>query len=322
MGISFSLGAQADLPQELDTARFEKILLDNKEAYIQVATKKIFTKEAYQSLISGNSSEVKNIGEVNKSINLAITESLEYWDTLKVNPFPKIKLKEPFEISFNDLDYAPPVDGKMVITSHFGRRRRGPHRGIDIDLVTGDEVKTILPGKVRFVGYSRGHGRTVIVRHENDIETLYAHLSSYDVKTNDIVEKGQVLGKGGISGNARGSHLHMEMRHRGITMNPEYLLNFKGENTIRGNTLWVTKGIVNPDNHSSYQESKMDVLSTKELALEGQKNERRIHVVRKGDTLWAIARKNGMRVQDIVNMNKRISSRSTLRIGQHLVITP
>jgi len=75
-------------------------------------------------------------------------------------------------------------------------------------------VKSLsLLGKVRFVGYSRGHGKTVVVRHANDVETVYAHLSAYTVKTNDVIKEGQIIGFGGNTGNSRGSHLHLEVRY-------------------------------------------------------------------------------------------------------------
>ena len=76
-----------------------------------------------------------------------------------------------------------------------------------LTLVTGDFVRSVLPGKVRFVGYSRGHGKTVVIRHANEIETVYAHLSAYTVKENDKITEGQILGFGGNTGNSRGSHL-------------------------------------------------------------------------------------------------------------------
>ncbi len=309
-----------DIKQSV-SSDFEMILLDGKDAYLHRINKKIYTAEQYRDLLKGKVVSEPNESVKSSSFSTSVM-SEAYWDTLKVNPYKGYKLDQPFEITFDDLDCASPIDRKIVVTSRFGRRRRGPHRGIDLDLVTGDNVRTILPGKVRFVGYSSGHGRTVVVRHDNNVETVYAHLSSYDVKTNDYVTKGQILGKGGTSGNARGSHLHFEMRYMGTCIHPEYLIDFSGTPKIRSNKMWVTKGGINPLNHSSYVASKIPVFETKELALEGQKNERKIHVVKKGDTLWGIARRNGMRVKDLVAMNKKVSTKSTLRIGQHLVISP
>ena len=64
-------------------------------------------------------------------------------------------------------------------------------------------------------------------------------------------------------------------------------------------------------------------LTSKDLAEGYDRRARKVYVVRSGDTLWGIARKNGMRVKDLVAMNKsKVSAKSTLRIGQHLVISP
>ena len=55
------------------------------------------------------------------------------------------------------------------------------------------------------------------------METSYAHLSSIRVRANDTVVGGEVLGLGGATGNARGSHLHYTMSYKGVAINPEYL---------------------------------------------------------------------------------------------------
>ena len=292
--------------------KFEKISLDGKEAYLNKENNEILNRVDYEKLTSAEADT--------DSSSLAVV-SLDFWDTLKVNPYKDIALSRPFAINFDDLDYVSPIEGKIVITSRFGRRRRGPHRCIDIDLVTGDNVRSILAGKVRFVGYSSGHGKTVVVRHANEIETVYAHLSEYEVSTNDVIEKGQVLGKGGATGNARGSHLHMEIRYKGICIHPESILDLYEEPLIRGEELWITNGMINPLNHSSYRRSLFEPLESEEEAIVYQKNERKVYVVRKGDTLSEIAYKNNMRVKDIISMNK-VRYNSTLRIGQHLVISP
>ena len=144
----------------------------------------------------------------------------EYWDTEVYNPYKEVKQSLPFHISFKDRLFHSPIPRKTVVTSRYGWRHRRPHKGIDLDLITGDPVMSMLDGKVRYVGYHPGHGKTVVVRHYNGLETAYAHLSSYSVAANDTVSKGQMLGQGGATGNARGSHLHLELMYRGIHIHP------------------------------------------------------------------------------------------------------
>ncbi len=313
--------AQTDSISVHNEADFEPITLDGEMAFLNRLNNKIYSSLEYHSLKDSQAIAEVATTEETLLINNEI-EFEEHWDTTRVNAYLGYKLEMPFALRFDDLECVSPIEDNVVVTSRFGKRRRGPHRGIDLDLVTGDNVRSILPGKVRFVGYSNGHGRTVVVRHENGVETVYAHLSTYHVKTNDIVSKGQILGQGGTSGNARGSHLHFEMRYKGVCIHPEFIIDFSDQPVIRANELWVTNSGINPLYHSSYIASNISVFESKEVALEGQQNEPKIHVVRKGDTLWAIARTNGMQVKDIVAMNKNVSSKSTLKIGQHLIISP
>ena len=87
----------------------------------------------------------------------------------------------------------------MVVTSRYGWRWGRPHRGIDIDLYTGDKVMALFDGKVRYVRYVLGHGQVVVIRHDNGLETIYSHLSRQLVKPNQLVKKGEVIGKGGTT---------------------------------------------------------------------------------------------------------------------------
>lgn len=291
---------------------FQKILLDGKVAYRNETTNEIISQSKYIELCEFDQPDNAN-GHDHSNHN----HSHDYWQCDKINPYKDVVLNTPFLIEFDQSTFSHPVDIDIVVTSRFGRRRRGPHRGLDIDLVTGDYVRSVLPGKVRFVGYSRGHGKTVVVRHANDVETVYAHLSGYTVKTNDIIKEGQIIGLGGNTGNSRGSHLHLEVRYKGVCIHPEYVFNFDGSKTIHSKFLWVTNGWKSPSMHSSYKQSDISPLETEVDAIAFQKNEPRYYKVRSGDTLSGISRKHGIRLSHICKINS-ISSSSILRIGQTL----
>lgn len=290
---------------------FEKISLDNSVAYRNESTGEIIDQGEYTLLCEA---DIPADGSGHEGHN-----HYDYWQCDKINPYKDVVLPTPFKIEFNQKTFTHPIDGKIVVTSRFGRRRRGPHRGFDIDLVTGDFVRSVLPGKIRFVGYSRGHGKTVVVRHANDVETVYAHLSAYTVKTNDIIKEGQIIGFGGNTGNSRGSHLHLEVRYKGVCIHPEYVFNFDGSNTINGRELWVTNGWKSPRMHSSYRKSKIEPLKTEIVALDWQKNEPKYHKIKRGDTLSQLARSYSLRISEICSMNA-ISRRSILKIGQIIQI--
>ena len=287
---------------------YEKIYLDSSRAYRNVVTDTIMSIEEYSSL-----SRLPIEEEVRQA------PEREFWDTTRVNAYKNYKASEIFVLFFDETHYVPPVEHNMHITSRFGHRRRGAHKGIDVDLVTGDKIRSVLSGQVRFVGYSRGHGRTVVVRHNNDLETVYAHLSKYNVKINDIVQAGDLLGKGGATGNARGSHLHFEMRYKGICIHPEYLFKFDGSNEITGSEVWVTSSWKNPNHHSSYRKSSIDILSSEEEAIAYKEAEPKYHSVQSGDTLYGIAIAYNLKLSEICHLN-RINSSSVLKIGKKLQV--
>lgn len=245
----------------------------------------------------------------------------DHWTNKTFDPYKYEVHSYPFKITFEDTVYASPIPRKKVVTSRYGWRNRKPHRGIDIDLVTGDKVMAMFDGKVRYVKYVLGHGQTVVIRHDNGLETVYSHLSRQLVKPNQLVKKGDVIGKGGRTGNARGSHLHLVVRYKGIYINPEYLFQFNEKNTIRGKEIWVTEEWVTPYVHNSKRQSKIELLcTTYEEALQSEKNRRKIYVVRRGDTLGKISNKYNVSITALCKTNS-IRRNSVLRVGQKLVVT-
>ncbi|SEK52015.1 Murein DD-endopeptidase MepM and murein hydrolase activator NlpD, contain LysM domain [Aquimarina amphilecti] len=245
----------------------------------------------------------------------------EDWSTTVFNTYWRNKQnKRPFSLHFADTVFASPVEHKMVVTSRYGWRRGRPHQGIDIDLKTGDNVRSLLKGKVRYARRHGGHGKTVVIRHDNGLETVYAHLSKYLVKENDIVEKGQIIGKGGVSGNARGSHLHLEVRYHGKSIHPEYLFDFSPGTKIRSDDIVVTKKWITPRSHRSTRQSKIVVQTDiEEITNEIENPTKSIYVVKKGDTLHGIARKHDVQVSEICKINE-IRYNSVLNVGQEIVI--
>lgn len=243
-----------------------------------------------------------------------------HWDTIAFNPYTDFVIKFPFKIEFNDSVYASPLHNKSkVITSRYGWRRGRPHKGIDIDLVTGDTVVAILDGVVRFARYNSGHGKTVVVRHYNGLETAYTHLSDYAVKANDTVFKGQLIAKGGNTGRSTGSHLHFIASFNGHYINPEYLFEFNEDNKIRTKEVWVTKQWTRTAFHNSRKKSKIELLTSEKQALASLVKTKKIYVVKSGDTLSHISKKNNVSIAAILKTNK-IRKSSTLKIGQKLIL--
>ncbi len=243
----------------------------------------------------------------------------EYWDHTVYNPYKNEVLMFPLQLEFKDSTYASPISKNKVVTSRYGWRRGRAHKGIDIDLITGDSLFAMFDGIVRMSRYSRGHGKTVVVRHYNGLETVYAHLSKYGAKENDSIKKGQYIGKGGVSGNARGSHLHLVINYKGISINPEYLFEFNESNSIRANEIWLTQQWTRPYVHNSKRQSKIVTLLSEEDAIASLKTLKKIYVVKRGDTLSRISKRNNVTIAAICKINA-ISKNSVIKPGQKLVI--
>ncbi|MDH7445574.1 M23 family metallopeptidase [Aquimarina sp. 2201CG14-23] len=306
--ISFTtLSAQQSIQQE------DNLLLDYKELVLDgtIMFMPLYKVPKQIEVLKTEKSDVQN--DIPASIVFD-----EAWSNSVFNTYGKKSVAIPFELHFEDTVFSSPVEHKMVVTSRYGWRRGRAHQGIDIDLRTGDNVKSLLAGKVRYAKYHGGHGRTIVIRHNNGLETVYAHLSKYLVKENDIVEKGQIIGKGGVSGNARGSHLHLEVRYHGKSVHPEYLFDFSEETKIRSNDIAVTKKWMSPRSHKSTRKSKIVIYKTTE-EIEEDASVKSIYVVKRGDTLHAIANKHDVEVSEICKINA-IRYNSVLNVGQEILI--
>jgi murein DD-endopeptidase MepM/ murein hydrolase activator NlpD len=120
------------------------------------------------------------------------------------------------------LKFTKPVQGKII--SEFGPRNGRMHKGIDIQAPEGENIKSAEDGVVIFSGFLKGYGNVVIIKHEGDFFTVYAHNRMNLVKEGEFVKKGQVIGKVGMTGNAQTPHLHFEVRKKTKPLDPtEYL---------------------------------------------------------------------------------------------------
>ena len=111
-----------------------------------------------------------------------------------------------------------------AITSSFGRRRLGWHRGIDITGERGDPIFAAAPGVVVVSGVEPRYGRVVKIEHEHNFTTVYAHNDDNFVAVGDWVVTGQHIGSIGRTGRATSYHLHFEIRRDGRVYNPLYML--------------------------------------------------------------------------------------------------
>lgn len=187
---------------------------------------------------------------------------------------------------------------KGVVTSRFGWRDGRQHNGIDIDLVRGDTVKNVFRGVVRLAKWTGGYGRTVIVRHHNGLETIYAHLYKIMVKPGDYVDPGQSIARGGNSGASRGSHLHFETRFKGVPINPESLIDFSTY-SLHSDSVVIRK---TRQGYVAFQPGTL------------------FHKIKGGDYLYRIASEYGISVKQLCLWNG-ISRNSILVAGKELKVS-
>lgn len=232
-----------------------------------------------------------------------VTTSTYYaiWDTRNVDPYKLDPADFKDSISMLLFDsvqfrmWSMPLT-QSVMNSRFGMRGYRWHYGTDLDLSTGDPVMSCFDGVVRIAQYNAGgYGYYVLIRHYNGLETLYGHLSRIDVKVNQVVKAGELIGLGGSTGRSSGPHLHFEVRYVGNAFNPEYIFDFT-KHTIRSQQFMLTPA------HYAYAKEARKVY---------------YHTVRSGESLGSISRKYGVSVSQLCKYN-RLTTRSVLRVGQRI----
>lgn len=222
--------------------------------------------------------------------------------------------RDTITISFNGLDdnsYVHPYKGKVI--SKYGPRRGRMHTGTDIKLNSGDTILCAFDGRVRLAKRFSGYGNLVLVRHNNGLETIYAHLKSIKVKVNDTIKAGDLIGLGGRTGRATCDHLHFETRLFGEPFNSDKYIDFENYSLRTDKIYYANKRFEIDKNNFKKKPLASDGAA---LAAAGGKTK---HVIRKGDTLSAIARKYRTSVTKICTANK-ITARTTLKIGRVLWI--
>ncbi len=113
----------------------------------------------------------------------------------------------------------------LFASSRSGRRI---HEGLDLLADVGTPVCAAKSGKVISATQNKGMGKYIIIRHRDNIITIYGHLCNIFVRKDDYVRQGQVIGSVGKTGNAKAAdmlpHVHFEIRKNGVPQDPlEYI---------------------------------------------------------------------------------------------------
>ncbi len=130
------------------------------------------------------------------------------------------KPPKPFPIQQYSGKYRWPMDAG-VVSSEFGPRWGKQHQGLDIAADMGVPIRAIAPGEVIYSGsHITGYGNVIIMRHDQDTTTTYAHNKVLKAKKGDKIKAGQIIALLGSTGHSTGPHLHFEFRTGNAPVNP------------------------------------------------------------------------------------------------------
>lgn len=268
-----------------------------------------------------------------------------------INPLPESGV---LAVNLDQLrsEFSYPYKGKFL--SDYGMRGQAMHTGIDIKTVPNDTIRAALPGVVRMSKLYSSYGNIVVIRHYCGFETVYAHCSRNLVKVNDAVEAGDPIGLGGRTGRATTEHLHFEVRAAGEHVDPKKLLDTDREalhsgmlffqklnddliayssadelNKIKDSQWEVAQNpiprtpVTPPGEEQPKEQITIQKSPTASSSSQSSGNKATAssagtyHIVKKGDTLYAISRKYSTTVKKLCDLNG-IRENSVLSINQKI----
>lgn len=249
----------------------------------------------------------------------------EGWDSKRVNCYTEADVPRTAQIDVSRFS----MPHKGYITSPYGYRKRfrRMHKGVDLKINIGDTIRAAFDGRVRITNFERrGYGNYVVLRHTNDLETIYGHLSAFLVEEGQYVKVGDPIALGGNTGRSTGPHLHFETRYMGYAINPCAIFDFANQTTHTDMFTFDKRTYQNARNYSpsantEYAKRYLQENPSKPYVRTASTNRTHsnssTYLVRKGDTLGKIASRNGTTVASLCRLNG-IKSNGKLRIGQRL----
>lgn len=251
----------------------------------------------------------------------------EGWNSGFVNCYANVDVPQTAVIDVKE--YCMPVPGYLTSPYGYRKRFRRMHKGVDLKLNVGDTVRAAFSGKVRLTKFEKaGYGYYVVVRHGNDLETVYGHLSKFLVQPDQYVKAGDPIALGGNTGRSTGPHLHFETRYMGYAINPSAIFDFANQCTHTDTYTFDKRTYQNARNFSpeanaqyaaQYQKTHPNKAysNTKQTTKGKTTYKSSTYKVKKGDTLGKIAARNGMSLSKLCRLNG-LKSSSTLRVGQKI----
>lgn len=242
----------------------------------------------------------------------------EGWNSGFVNCYSGMTV--PDEMSIDVRNFHMPT-APTYVTSPYGYRRRfrRMHKGIDLKVQVGDTIYAAFDGRVRITkneGRRKGYGLYVVLRHNNQLETVYGHLSKFLVKPDEYVKAGDPIALGGNTGRSTGPHLHFETRYMGYAINPAAIFDFANHTTHTDSYLFTKNTYMNARDYTP-SPAQYAQASSKSSSSKTSSGHASYYKIRRGDTLSKIAARNHTTVSKLCRLNG-LSTSSKLTVGRRI----
>lgn len=248
----------------------------------------------------------------------------EGWDSRRVNAYTGVEVPQTRVIDVSN--FSMPHPGYVTSPYGYRRRFRRMHKGIDLKSHIGDTVRAAFDGKVRMTNFDRrGYGNYVIVRHENELETVYGHLSKFLVDEDTYVKAGDPIALAGNTGRSTGPHLHFETRFMGYPINPAAIFDFANQ-TVHTDTYTFDKNTYqnarnfDPNANTEYAkryQADYQKNHPEQASRKSSTGKASTYTVRKGDSLSKIASRTGVSVKQLCKING-LKTTTKIQPGQRL----
>jgi len=203
--------------------RYQELQKLTQEKNKQLATLEMFASEvsvAYGLKHKSAAAEITN----DLPLTPTFHQSLDEYNFLQSASLSPIYRAYPKQWQTNIRPSLWPVDGRLM--SAFGGRtdpfsgEGAMHTGVDLSAAMGTPVRVAADGIVLHAEWFGSYGKVVVVDHGNGLQTLYAHLSRFEVVAGQEIRRGDIVGRSGATGRVTSPHLHYEVRMRGTPVNP------------------------------------------------------------------------------------------------------
>ena len=187
---------------------------EEKEAIELLIAAKAEQLARYEAEIAASEEELDAMEEELAAIDNRIAELEEQWR------------RENSRVIYDGGQFLFPLDYYSRVTSEYGWREHPIfktqkfHSGIDFGAPSGQPIKAAYRGEVVIAEYSSSAGNYIMLNHGNGLATVYMHCSKLNVSVGQIVEKGDIIGLVGSTGNSTGPHLHFSVRQNGEYVDP------------------------------------------------------------------------------------------------------